>query len=106
MRRTSTRRIRRAAVQRTGMPILVAFKSGQFAGYRPVDFAVIFLETLGIVGHPVENYELGHWYVLCRFSAGLLQGHNFRAERRFAEKHLRAESFPAGQRKTLDYEEP
>ena len=51
------------------MPILVAFKSGQFAGYRPVDFAVIFLETLGIVGHPVENYELGHWYVLYRFSA-------------------------------------
>jgi hypothetical protein len=38
-----------AAVQRTGRPILVAFKSGQFAGHRPVDFAVILVETLGIV---------------------------------------------------------
>src|ERR1700732_2501828 len=55
-----------AAVQRTGRPILVAFKSGQFAGYRPVDFAVILVETLGIVGHPVENDELGHWYLLWR----------------------------------------
>ena len=53
-----------AAVQRTGRPILVAFKSGQFAGHRPVDFAVILVETLGIVGHPVENDELGHWYLL------------------------------------------
>src|ERR1700726_4512629 len=53
-----------AAVQRTGRPILVAFKSGQFASHRPVDFAVILLETLGIVGHPVENDELGHWYLL------------------------------------------
>ena len=39
-----------AAVQRTGKPIRVAFKSGQFAGYRPVDFAVILIETIGIVG--------------------------------------------------------
>jgi hypothetical protein len=29
-----------------------------------VDFAVILVETLGIVGHPVENDELGHWYLL------------------------------------------
>src|SRR3984957_16221509 len=55
-----------AAVQRTGRPILVAFESGQSAGHRPVDFAVILVETLGIVGHPVENDELGHWYLLCR----------------------------------------
>src|ERR1700730_9904225 len=53
-----------AAVQRTGRPILVAFKSGQFAGHRPVDFAVILVETRGIVGHPVENDELGHGYLL------------------------------------------
>src|SRR5580704_11440765 len=55
-----------AAVQRTGRPILVAFKSGQFAGHRPMDFAVILVETLGIVGLPVENDELGHWYLLWR----------------------------------------
>src|ERR1700738_3354705 len=53
-----------AAVQRTGRPILIVFKSGQLAGHRPVDFAVILLEMLGIVGHPVENDELGHWYLL------------------------------------------
>src|ERR1700722_16156323 len=29
-----------------------------------MDFAVILVETLGIVGHPVENDELGHWYLL------------------------------------------
>jgi hypothetical protein len=36
-----------AAVRRTDGPILVAFKSGQFAGYRPVDFAVVLLERSG-----------------------------------------------------------
>src|SRR5258708_21523069 len=55
-----------AAVQRTDTPILIAFNSGQFAGHRPMDFAVILVETLGIVGHPVENDELGHWYLLWR----------------------------------------
>src|SRR5580692_12233537 len=55
-----------AAVQPTDRPILVAFKSGQFAGHRPVDFAVIFVEMLGIVGRLVENDELGHWYLLWR----------------------------------------
>src|SRR3984893_12072947 len=55
-----------AAVQRTDTPILIALDSGQFAGHRPMDFAVILVETLGIVGHPVENDELGHWYLLWR----------------------------------------
>src|SRR5258708_12027930 len=55
-----------AAVQRTDTPILIAFNSGQFAGHRPMDFAVILVETLGIVGHPVENDELSHWYLLWR----------------------------------------
>jgi NADPH:quinone reductase-like Zn-dependent oxidoreductase len=53
-----------AAVQRTGRPILAAFESGQFAGHRPVDFAVILVEMLGIVRRLVENDELGHWYLL------------------------------------------
>src|ERR1700720_852009 len=53
-----------AAVQRTDTPILIAFNSGQFAGHRPMDFAVILVETLGIFGHPIENDELGHWYLL------------------------------------------
>src|SRR5260370_7608651 len=52
-----------AAVQRTETPILIAFNSGQFAGHRPMDFAVILVETLGIFGHPIENDELGHWYL-------------------------------------------
>src|SRR5260370_16719669 len=53
-----------AAVQRTDTPILIAFNPGQFAGHRPMDFAVILVETLGIFGHPIENDELGHWYLL------------------------------------------
>ena len=53
-----------AAIRRTDGPILVAFKSGQFAGHRPVDFAVVLLETLGIIGCLVENDELDHWYLL------------------------------------------
>ena len=50
-----------SAIQRMGRPILVGFKSGQFAGHRPVDFTVILVEKLGIVRHPIENDELGHW---------------------------------------------
>src|SRR6266481_3616344 len=53
-----------AAVQRTDTPILITFNSGQFAGHRPMDFAVILVETLGIFGHPIENDELRHWYLL------------------------------------------
>src|ERR1700739_915143 len=49
-----------AAVHRTDRPITVAFNSGQFAGHRPVDFAVILLEMLGIFGRLVENDELDH----------------------------------------------
>src|SRR5580704_19779578 len=49
-----------AAVQPTDRSILVAFKSGQFAGHRPMDFAVILLEMLGIFGRLVENDELNH----------------------------------------------
>src|ERR1700719_854571 len=67
-----------ATVQRTGRPILVAFKSGQFADYRPVDFAVIFIETLGIVGHPVENDDpLPHMLeraVVCAYIAAFTCG--------------------------------
>src|ERR1700722_12892008 len=51
-----------AAVNRTDRPIAIAFDSGQFGGHRPVDFAVVFLEMLGIVGCLVENDELYHWY--------------------------------------------
>jgi hypothetical protein len=29
-----------------------------------MDFAVIVVETLGIFGHPIENDELGDWYLL------------------------------------------
>src|SRR5580693_6068258 len=53
-----------AAVHRSDGPIAVAFNSGQFGGHRPVDFAVILLEMLGIVGRLVENDELDHWYLL------------------------------------------
>src|SRR5580700_9479752 len=53
-----------AAVQRTETPILIAFNSGQFAGHRLMDFAVILVETIGIFGHPIENDELGHWHLL------------------------------------------
>src|ERR1700758_3733294 len=53
-----------AAVQRTDTPIHIAFNSGQFAGHRPMDFAVILDETLGIFGHPIENDKFGHWHLL------------------------------------------
>jgi len=56
-----------AAVHRTDRPIAVAFNSGQFGGHRPVDFAVVLLEMLGIVGCLVENDELDHWYLLFWF---------------------------------------
>src|SRR5260221_13537937 len=49
-----------AAVQRTDTPILIAFNSGQFAGHRPMDFAVILVETLVFVGHHVEDKYLGY----------------------------------------------
>src|ERR1700735_3202766 len=53
-----------AAVHRSDGPIAVAFNSGQFGGHRPVDFAVVLLEMLGIVGCLVENDEVDHWYLL------------------------------------------
>src|SRR6202040_2755758 len=52
------------AVHRTDRPIAVAFNSGQFGSHRPVDFAVVLLEMLGIVGCLVENDELHHWFLL------------------------------------------
>src|SRR5271155_4642902 len=49
-----------ATVHGTDRPIVVAFDSGQFGGHRSVDFAVILLEMLGIVGCLVENDEFDH----------------------------------------------
>src|SRR5580700_6756577 len=52
-----------ASVHRTDRPIAVALNSGQFGRHRPVDFAVVLLEMLGIFGFLVENDEFDHWYL-------------------------------------------
>src|ERR1700761_18799 len=52
------------AVYGTNRPIAVAFNSRQFGRHRPVNFAVVLLEMLGIVGCLIENDEFDHWYLL------------------------------------------